>query len=100
MRRLARIDANQPALVKFIRKMGASFQHTHQISGALDGIIGYKGVDVRVEIKDPEQPPSRRKLTSPEIVTICAWKGRPPEIIETEDDVMALLKTLRMRGDV
>ena len=91
MRRKARIDANQPALVKFIRSMGASFQHTHQIEGALDGIIGYRALDQRVEIKDPNQPPSKRKLTDAEIDTIFAWKGRTPEIIETENDVTRIL---------
>ncbi len=91
MRTKARIDANQPQLVKFIRAMGASFQHTHQIPGALDGIIGYRGIDVRVEIKDPDKPPSKRKLTDDEVKTICDWRGRQPEIIETENDITRIL---------
>jgi hypothetical protein len=92
--RAKRADANQAALVKFIRVLGASFQHTFQIPGALDGIIGYRGVDVRVEIKDPDQPPSRRALTDAEKKTIDEWRGRKPVIIETEADVVALLKEL------
>jgi hypothetical protein len=91
MRTKARIDANQPELVKFIREMGASFQHTHQIPGCLDGIIGYRKIDVRVEIKDPNQPPSKRKLTPAEIETVFRWNGRTPEVIETENDVTRVL---------
>ncbi len=95
MRRAARIDANQPALVKLIRKLGGSFQHTHQIPGALDGIIGYHGVDIRVEFKDPDQPPSKRALTKAEIDTIDEWKGRPPVVIETAEHVIALFERIK-----
>ena len=94
MRRAARIDANQPDIVKFIRKTGGSFQHTHSIPGALDGILGYQGIDVRIEIKDPAQSPSARKLTPAEIDTIDNWKGRKPVIIETEEDILDLYKRL------
>ncbi len=98
MRRRARIDANQPELVKFIRSMGASYQHTHAIPGALDGIIGYQGVDIRVEIKDPAKPPSARALTPAEQKTIDEWRGRTPVVIETQSDVLSLLKDLQTRA--
>lgn len=88
-------DANQPDLVKFLRQLGATFQHTHQIAGALDGIVGCFGIDQRVEIKDPEQPKSARKLTDKEQDTFNDWRGRKPVIIETEDDCLELIKTLR-----
>ena len=90
-----RVDANQSELVKTIRKMGASFQHTSSIKGALDGIIGYRGVDQRIEIKDPNQPPSQRKLTPAEAQVFDEWKGRPPLVVETVDDVIAILKSIR-----
>ena len=90
----SRVDRNQADLVLFIRQHGASFQHTHSIPGALDGIIGYRGIDVRVEFKDPEQPPSRRRLTAAEHESIDKWKGRRPVIIETEGDVVVLLAKL------
>ena len=89
-----RIDANQPALVKLIRSLGASFQHTHSIPGALDGIIGY-GIDQRVEIKDPSQPRSKRRLTPAEQHVFDYWQGRRPVVIETEQDVFDLLKKMR-----
>ena len=86
-----RVDANQAELVKFIRSMGASFQHTHSIPGALDGIIGYRGIDQRVEIKDPDQPPNKRELTEGERETFEEWRGRKPVVIETSEDVTELL---------
>ncbi len=93
-RQKARIDANQPAIVAAVRKLGGSFQHTYQIPGALDGIIGYRGVDVRVEIKDPEKPKSERRLTRAEQDVFDLWKGRRPEVIETVDDIRALFKKI------
>lgn len=97
-RAIAKADGNQPELVKFIRGLGASFQHTHTIPGALDGIIGYRGIDIRVEIKDPSRPPSARRLTIEEQKTFDEWRGRKPVVIETEEDVLNLLKVLKMEN--
>ena len=90
----ARIDSNQPALVKFIRSLGMTYQHTHQLPGCLDGIIGYRGIDQRVEIKDPSKPPSGRRLTDDEKATFELWRGRKPIVIETESDVEDLMKVI------
>lgn len=93
-RHAAKIDANQPDLVKYLRAMGASFQHTHQIPGCLDGIVGYMSIDQRVEIKDPEQPPSKQKLTDKEQETFDAWRGRKPIVLKTEEGCANLLRKL------
>ena len=87
-------DDNQPEIVKFIRSLGASFQHTHQIPGALDGIVGYMGVDQRIEIKDGNKPPSRHKLTPEEQKTFDGWKGRPCQVVKNEEDVLKLIKDM------
>jgi len=90
----ARIDRNQPELVEYIRALGASFQHTHQIPGCLDGIVGYLGIDQRVEIKDSEQPMSAQKLTKAETETFATWKGRAPIVITTKTECRKLLKEM------
>ena len=92
-----RKDGNQDDLVKLIRNHGASWLNTSQnpISGSLDGLIGWYGVDQRVEIKDPIQPTSKRKLTPAEKETFDLWKGRKPVIIETPSDVILLLRSMQ-----
>jgi hypothetical protein len=95
MRRAARADDNQPEIVKAFRKMGATWQHTHAIPGALDGILGFHGIDVRVEIKDGSKIKSKQKLTDKEAETIEAWKGREPEIVKSIDDAILLMNRLR-----
>lgn len=96
--RKARADNNQAAIVKALRSMGATFQHTHSISGALDGIVGYAGIDQRVEIKDPDKPPSKRHLTDEEKKVFDYWRGRKPVIIETFEDCVALLSIMRQES--
>jgi hypothetical protein len=67
MKFAARIDANQPAIVAAIRKMGATVLHLHTIGkGAPDILIGYQGKNALVELKDGAKPPSARKLTPDE----------------------------------
>lgn len=90
----ARVDVNQPELVEYLRKLGASFQHTHTVPGALDGIVGFRDIDQRVEIKDPNQTKRNKELTQKEITTFATWKGRPPIIIFTKKDCKELLKKL------
>ena len=98
MRRRAKADSNQPEIVAALRKRGATVQHTHQIPGALDLIVGYRGVDVRVEIKDSSKPPSARKLTPSELEVFDTWRGRHPEIVTSVDDAMDLLDYLYMEA--
>ena len=98
--RSSKPDANQTALAAHVRSWGATFAHTHAIPGALDGIVGFGGVDQRVEIKDPNQPASKQKLTDMEIKTFGTWKGRPPVVIKTKDDVNTLLQRMWAEGQI
>jgi len=50
-RQAARIDANQPGLVKALRKIHGLTVHLDMD----DILIGYKGVNYWYEIKDPEK---------------------------------------------
>lgn len=86
-----RVDANQKDLVELLRALGASVQPLHTVGkGTPDALIGYKGRNLLAEIKNPEMPPSARKLTPDEKRWHSAWKGQVA-IIETEEDVMTLL---------
>ena len=91
MRRAAKADANQAEIVAALRARGATVQHTHQIPGALDLIIGYHGTDVRVEIKDGSKPASAQKLTPAEQKVFDTWKGRPIEVVTSVDDAMKMM---------
>ena len=86
-----RTDANQKELVKAIRKLGASVQDLSQVGkGCPDILVGYKGVNYLFEIKNPDMPPSKRRLTPDEMKFFEDWKGEMT-IVKTIDDILGIL---------
>lgn len=91
MHRAARIDANQTAITDALRKMGATVLHLHQLgAGCPDILAGYKGVNILVEIKDGNKPPSKRRLTPDEQAWHATWRGQVA-IVESVEDAVRLL---------
>ena len=89
----AKIDANQPDLVRQIRGLGASVLHTHTLGcGAQDIVVGFRGINYLFEIKDPNKPQSARKLTPDEEKFHMSWRGSI-YIIETIDDVVNIFNS-------
>lgn len=87
-KRFSRVDDNQKALVKQLRKIGCSVLHTHTIGhGAPDIIVGFRGINYLCEVKDPKKYPSQRQLTSDELEFHNEWKGQIM-ILETIDDFL------------
>lgn len=83
MRRAARIDGNQPELVKELKKIGAVVADTSRLGdGFPDLVVAYKGKNYLVEVKDPSQPPSKRRLTPKEKKFLGVWPA-PCFVVET-----------------
>jgi hypothetical protein len=53
----AKVDANQPEIVKALRAAGAVVLLTHQLKDAFDILVGYSGQLFIIEIKNPEYLP-------------------------------------------
>ncbi len=94
--RAKRTDANHKELVTLALELGASVMDVHEVPGALDLVIGYDGIDQRVEIKRDDVPPSRQKLTPDEEEVFERWRGRKPVVIKNADELMDLLAQMRM----
>ena len=91
MRRAAKVDGNQAAIVAALRKIGASVSPTHMIGGGFpDLVVGFRQRSVLFELKDPAQPPSKRKLTDDEAVWFGNWRGEA-YVIETAEEAIAIL---------
>lgn len=76
-RQRAKVDANQTEIIKALRAVGASVAPTHQVGkGFPDLVVGYKGRNILMEIKDGNKPPSQRKLTPDEVDWHDKWRGR------------------------
>jgi hypothetical protein len=76
MRRAARVDANQAEIVKALRRVGATVQPLHTVGdGCPDLLVGYRGTNHLLELKDGSKPPSARQLTDDQKRWHNHWRG-------------------------
>lgn len=87
MRRAARVDANQPEVVKAFRDLGWSVLIISQLKNCCDLFVSKNGRTIAVEVKDGTLPPSKRKLTPGEQEFMETWQGEY-KIIESIEDVL------------
>jgi len=86
VRRAAKVDDNQPAIVEHLRSLGMSVCLLHTVGkGVPDIIVGYRGLNVLLEIKDGSKPPSARKLTQPEVDWQLEWRGQVATVKDKEE---------------
>lgn len=77
MRRAAKTDRNQAEIVKAFRQIGANVQILSAVGkGCPDLLVGFRGVNVLVEVKDGEKAPSDRKLTTDQVRWHDSWPGQ------------------------
>lgn len=94
----ARVDDNQPVIVKTFRSLGWKVAHTHTVGGGFPDIVCSKaGTTILVEIKDGSKTPSARKLTALEQEFHAMWEGAL-HIVESVDDVFELHRSLFVTG--
>lgn len=97
-RRAAKVDDNQPDIVSTFRDAGATVTHLHMVGmGCPDIIVGWRGVNLLVEIKDGSKIPSKQKLTKMEKAWHDAWKGQVA-IVNSPDAALNLLGLAQVRG--
>jgi hypothetical protein len=92
---IKRTDANQKHIVEMVRKLpGASITSTHIIGkGFPDLVIGYKGINYLIELKDGAKPKSQKKLTPDEVEFHLKWNGQIA-ICENFEDILKILKNI------
>ena len=91
MRRNARVDDNHKEIVDGLRAVKASVQSLAPIGkGCPDILVGYRGVNYVMEIKDGSKPPSKRQLTEDEIGWHRAWCGTVLTVNSLEEAIKAI----------
>jgi hypothetical protein len=88
-RTAAKVDANQPAIVKALRAIGATVLHTHQLKNCFDILVGYRGRTFLMEIKATEKD----KLTPGEAEFKASWRGSPYHIVYTPEQAIRIITT-------
>lgn len=94
MRKRAKVDGNQPEIVAALRKAGAVVHSTAQLGGGFpDLFCNFRGRIFGFEVKDPAQPPSKRKLTPDETAFHENWNrsGQTIFVIETAEQALNIM---------
>ena len=89
---IKRTDRNHAEIINALRKIpNLSVFSTHEVGkGFPDIVIGYKGINYLIEIKDGNKPPSARKLTEAELQFHSNWKGQI-KIVNNFDELLNIL---------
>lgn len=96
--RIARVDDNQAGIVKALREVGATVTPTHMVGkGFPDLVVGYRGANFLLEVKDGAKAPSARKLTPAEMDWHEAWRGNA-HIVDSVK--AALIAVGALRGEI
>ena len=88
-----KVDSNQTRVVKALRELGATVQHLHAVGkGCPDLLVGYKGNNYLLEVKDGEKPESARKLTPDQVIWHYDWKGQVAIVTSPEEAIDTIKK--------
>lgn len=96
MRRRARTDTNQQAVIDALRQAGATVQSLAEIgNGCPDLLVGYNGRTFLMEVKDGTKPPSETKLTVNQVEWHSRWLGGSLSIVYGPEGALKVIGALR-----
>jgi hypothetical protein len=88
-RRAAKVDESQPGIVKALRAAGASVESTAAVgSGFPDLVVGYRGRNYLMEVKNHKRPGLARhrwKLSGVQPEWHRAWGGQVATVRDPEE---------------
>ena len=96
MRRAAKIDANQEAVVSALRAAGASVQSLAAVGkGVPDLLCQYEGTFYLIEVKDGRKPPSKRQLTPDQVKWHEEWKCAFLGVVENPEQALKFIGAIK-----
>lgn len=104
MRRAAKTDATQAAIVRALKAAGCTVLSTAALGhGAPDLIVGYRGRDRFLEVKNPPGPQggvSENGQHRSEIQRMWAlgWRGAPVVVVTTPLEALAAVGAVKAGG--
>jgi hypothetical protein len=100
VRRAAKVDANQREVVAALRGAGASVQLLHAVGeGCPDLLVGYKGLNMLLEVKDGKKPPSAQKLTPQQEIWHRDWRGHRV-VVNSPEAALAAIGVIVVSGHI
>ena len=99
MRKRGKLDGNHTAVVAELRELGFSVQSLASIGdGCPDLLVGSAARNYLFELKNPEQAPSKRRLTDDEYAWIAKWEGQA-RVVETTEQIVTVIRRSYGRKD-
>ena len=100
MKKYGRTDTNQTPLVEELRKIpGLKVLILSSVGdGCPDLCVGWMGLNYLLEVKNPDMPPSKRKLTKDERRFHNTWTGQV-DVVLTLRDILDVLGIQGAEGD-
>ena len=91
MRKTARVDANQAAIVDALRAIGASVQSVAMVGrGVPDLLVGFRAQNWLLEVKDGAKPARARRLTLDEAAWHDGWRGQVATVASIEEALQVI----------
>lgn len=79
-------DQNQREIINVLREIGAKVTVTSGLGGGFpDCVVGFRGVNYLLEIKNPLQPKHRHELTEDQKTWHDGWEGQKAIVFTAED---------------
>lgn len=104
MRRFAAAaDGNQKSIVQALRDVGATVAPCHMVgAGFPDLVVGFRGVNYMIEVKDPMQPKHRHELTPAQVDFHRDWQGKISIAFTVSDalQIIGAVKSVPFRGQI
>lgn len=98
MRRAAKVDRNHVEIVEGLRAFGARVWSTAGIGdGFPDLVASWNRGTALIEVKDPLQPPSKRRLTPDQQRFHAEWTGG---VLAVVTDVEGAIRAVKMAAEM
>lgn len=88
----ARRDANEPAIVEALEKIGCS---VFLMKEPCDLACGVRGLTLFLEVKNPDKPRLDRQLTAAQAKFHAEWRGHIQTVETPQEAVEAVQRALR-----
>lgn len=94
MRLAAKRDANHAAIVQALRKAGCCVLDLGAVgNGCPDLLVQWAGVMTLLEVKNPDKPPSARKLTTDQKLFHAVWAEARLAVVMTPEEAIFAART-------
>ena len=87
-----KVDANQKLIVQQLRQIGCSVFVTSKVGeGFPDLVVGFRGKNFLIELKDGNKSASRKKLTEYQDTFFMIWQGQVNKA-ESFNDILLIIQ--------